>query len=239
MTSDTLLEETHIHMKEISDLFDVRLEDENTYVSLVEEARRELIQISDRFLQELLAQQKRIETLTEEIMWDGLTTLYNYKSFHCFLDKEYYRAKRYRLPLTLVIGDADDFKRINDTFGHQAGDEALRLISRTLRSSLRNSDIVARHGGEEFGILLTETPVADSLGVVERCRKMIESLPLNYEGRNIKVTMSFGISFFPPDSPLSQEEWMKQADRALYEAKHHGRNRICVYGSAEKGNRRS
>ena len=122
---DTLIEETHMHMKEIADLFEVQLEDESAYLVLIEEARRELIQISDRFLQELLEQQKQIETLKEEILRDGLTGLYNYKSFHCFLDKEYYRAKRYQLPLTLIIGDIDHFKLVNDTFGHQAGDEVL------------------------------------------------------------------------------------------------------------------
>ena len=225
---DTLIEETHMHMKEIADLFEVQLEDESAYLVLIEEARRELIQISDRFLQELLEQQKRIETLKEEIMRDGLTDLYNYKSFHCFLDKEYYRAKRYQLPLTLIIGDIDHFKLVNDSFGHQAGDEVLRLLSRNLSASLRNSDIVARHGGEEFGILLTETPISDSLMVIERCRQMVQSLTIVCEGKVIKVTMSFGVAFFPPGSILSQKEWVKQADRALYEAKRQGRNRICV-----------
>ena len=226
---DTLIEETHMHMKEIANLFEVQLEDENAYLVLIEEAHRELIQISDRFLQELMEQQKRIETLKEEIMRDGLTDLYNYRSFHCFLDKEYYRAKRYQLPLTLVIGDIDDFKLVNDTFGHPAGDEVLRLLSRTLSTSLRKSDIVARHGGEEFGMLLTESPISDSLTVIERCRQMVQSLTILYEGKVIKVTMSFGLAFFSPGSVLSQEEWVKQADRALYEAKHRGRNRICVY----------
>ena len=231
---DTLIEETHVHIKEISDLFEVQLEDESAYLVLIEEARRELIQISDRFLLELLEQQKRIETLKEEIMRDGLTALYNYKSFHCFLDKEYYRAKRYQLPLTLVIGDIDDFKLVNDTFGHPAGDEVLRLLSRTLSTTLRNSDIVARHGGEEFGILLTETPVSDSLMVIERCRQMVESLAMVYEGKVIKVTISFGMAFFLPGSVVSREELVKQADLALYEAKHGGRNRICVYEDAGK-----
>jgi diguanylate cyclase (GGDEF)-like protein len=142
------------------------------------------------------------------------------------------------LPLTLVIGDVDDFKLVNDTFGHLAGDEVLRLLSRTLSTSLRNSDIVARHGGEEFGILLTETPLSDSLMVVERCRQMVQSSTIVCEGRVIKVTMSFGIALFPPGSTLSQKEWVKQADRALYEAKRQGRNRICLFADGGEAIRR-
>ena len=227
-----LIKEAHRHIKEISDLFEINLEDESAYLGLIEEARRELIQISDRFLEELLEQQRRVESLKDEVMRDGLTGLYNYKSFHYFVDKEHYRAKRYHLPLTLVLADIDHFKTVNDTFGHPAGDEVLRLLSETLNVSLRNSDIIARHGGEEFGILLTETPVTDSLMVVERFRLMVESLALEYEGKAIKVTMSFGLAFFQPGSDLSRDDWVKQADRALYEAKRRGRNRTCVYADA-------
>jgi two-component system, cell cycle response regulator len=230
---DTLIEEAYLHIKEISDLFEVCLEDESAYLKLIEEARRELINISECFLQEILEQQKRVESLKEEVMRDGLTGLYNYKSFYCFVDKEYYRAKRYRLPLTLVMADIDHFKAVNDTFGHPAGDEMLRLISRALNTSLRNSDIIARHGGEEFGILLTETPVADSLMVVERCRRMVESLVLEYAGKVIKVTMSFGMAFLQPGSDLPMDDWVKQADQALYEAKRSGRNRFCVHADGD------
>jgi diguanylate cyclase (GGDEF)-like protein len=226
--ADALIEEAHRQMKEISELFEVRLEDEGAYLALIEEARRGLIQISDRFLQELLVQQKRVESLQDEVMRDGLTGLFNYKSFYYFLNQEYYRAQRYRLPLTLVMADIDHFKFVNDTFGHPAGDKVLRLLSQRLQDSLRNSDILARHGGEEFGILLTETPVTDSLMVVERFRQMVENLAVEYEGQVIRVTMSFGVALYQPESGLSKDDWVKQADRALYEAKRRGRNRVCL-----------
>ena len=96
---------------------------------MIEEARKELIQISDRFLQELVEQQKRVESLKDEVMRDGLTGLFNYKSFHYFLNQEYYRAKRTGLPLTLVMADIDHFKSVNDTFGHPAGDKVLRYLA--------------------------------------------------------------------------------------------------------------
>ena len=225
---DALIEETHQQMKEISELFEIQLDDEGAYLALIEEARKELIHISDRFLQELLDQQKRVESLTSEVMRDSLTGLFNYKSFHYFLNQEFVRARRYRHPLTLVIGDIDHFKSVNDTFGHPAGDATLRLLSQRLNACLRNSDILARHGGEEFAILLTETPLKDSLMVIERLRRMVESLAVEYEGQVIKVTMSFGLALIQPGSALSEDEWIKRADRALYEAKHRGRNRICV-----------
>jgi two-component system cell cycle response regulator len=227
--ADALIEEAHQQMKEISVLFDIRLEDEGAYLTLIEEARKELILISDRFLQELLAQQKRIESLKDEVMRDGLTGLFNYKSFHFFLNQEYIRAHRYRLPLSLVMADIDHFKSINDTFGHAAGDEVLRILSQRLNTTLRHSDILARYGGEEFGILLTETPITDSLIVVERLRSMVKSMAVEYEGQTIKVTMSFGLALFQPESSLSKDELIKQADHALYEAKRQGRNRVCVH----------
>jgi two-component system, cell cycle response regulator len=230
-----LIKEAHRHIKEISDLFEINLEEESAYLELIEEARRELIEVSDRFLEELLEQQRRVESLKDEVMRDGLTGLYNYKSFHYFVDQEHYRAKRYQLPLTLVLADIDHFKAVNDTFGHPAGDQVLRLLSDTLNTSLRKSDIIARHGGEEFGMLLTETPISDSLLVVERFRQMVESLSLEYEGKVIKVTMSFGLAFFQPGFDLSRDEWVKEADRALYEAKRRGRNRTCVYGGTGEG----
>jgi diguanylate cyclase (GGDEF)-like protein len=225
---DTLMEEGLLHTREISDLFDVRLDDDRAYLRLIEGARDELIHISDRFLQELVAQQKRVESLKDEVMRDGLTGLFNYKSFHYFLNQEYSRAKRYRLPLTLVIADIDHFKSVNDTYGHPGGDEALRCLAHNLGFSLRTSDIVARHGGEEFGILLTETPIADAVAVVERLRRMVETLAVEYEGKAIRMTMSFGLAFFQPDSKLSKDQLIKLADQALYEAKLRGRNRVCV-----------
>ena len=145
--ADDLIVEAHRQTKEISELFEIQLEEESEYLELIEQARLELIQISDLLLREMLGQQKRLESLRDEAMRDSLTGLYNYKSFHFFLNQEYYRAKRYRHPLTLVMADIDYFKSVNDNFGHLAGDKMLQLISQRLHDSLRKSDILARHGG--------------------------------------------------------------------------------------------
>ena len=231
--ADTLIEDALRQIKEISDIFEIQLEEESAYLDLIQTAHQELIQISDRLLQELVVQQKRVESLQDEVMRDGLTGLFNFKSFHYFVNQEYYRAQRFGLPLTLVIADIDYFKSVNDNFGHQAGDKVLRLLSRRLNDSLRKSDILARYGGEEFGILLPDTPVTDSLLVVKRLKRIVESLAVEYEGQMIRVTMSFGVALFQPESDLSKDEWVKRADHALYEAKRRGRNQVCIDAPAD------
>jgi two-component system cell cycle response regulator len=231
--ADDLIEEAHRQTKEISELFEIRLKKESEYLELIEKARLELIQISDLILEEMLVQQNRLKSLQDEVMLDYLTGLFNYKSFQHFLNQECNRAKRYRIPLTLIIGDIDYFKSVNDTFGHSAGDKVLQAISGQLKDSLRNTDIIARHGGEEFAILLTNTSVPESLGVVERLRLIAENLAVKYEGRVIKVTMSFGVAWLQPESDLSKEELLKRADQAMYEAKRRGRNRVCVDSYAD------
>lgn len=224
--ADELIEEAHRQTKEISGLFEIRLKEEREYLELIEKARLELIQISDLILEEMLVQQNRLKTLQDEVMLDYLTGLFNYKSFQHYLNQEYNRAKRYRIPLTLIIADIDYFKSINDNFGHGTGDKVLQVISRKLKDSLRNTDIIARHGGEEFGILLTNTPFPEALVVAERLRLLIENLNVKDEGRMIKVTMSFGLACLQQESDLAKEELLKRADQAMYEAKAQGRNRV-------------
>ncbi len=223
---DDLIEEAHRQTKEISGLFEIHLKEEKEYLELIEMARQNLIQISDVILQEMLVQQNRVKSLQNEVMQDGLTGLFNYKSFHYFLTREYERAKRYQTSLTLIIADIDYFKSVNDTFGHSAGDRVLQVVSQRFKDSLRNSDIIARHGGEEFGILLTNTPLPEALVVAERLRLLIENMDVPYESRVIKVTMSFGLAWLQPESDISKEEWVKRADQAMYEAKRRGRNRV-------------
>ena len=224
-----LLQEIHLQTREVSDLFEVRLEEEGAYLDLIEQARTELIHVSDRFIQEMLAQKKLIDSLQKEVMLDSLTGLFAYKSFHYFFSQEFQKARRYRTPFTLVLGDIDHFKQVNDTYGHLAGDQVLLELSEKLKNSLRTTDIVGRHGGEEFGLLLPNTHFKDALGVVEQLRRMIESQAFTYQQEHIRISMSFGLAFFHPDFSLSQDELFNMADKALYEAKGRGRNQICCF----------
>lgn len=145
------------------------------------------------------------------------------------LYQEISRAARYKTPLSIIMADVDHFKSINDFFGHQAGDHALKCVSAQLKKLLRDSDHIARYGGEEFAIILPMTPLKDTLLTAERLRKSIESQKIIYDERSISVTMSFGIASWEINREIDVEGFIKMADEALYDAKNTGRNKCCPY----------
>ena len=168
---------------------------------------------------------------------DDLTKLYRYNYFQARIEEELERSKRYRRPLSLLMMDVDDFKNINDTFGHQVGDEVLRRIAHIMKSCLRKVDIAARYGGEEFSAILPETDTEKALIAAKRIRRGIEEefskadkvkeiLKAGISDRaQFKVTVSIGISGYGPG--INKESLIKKADEALYKAKREGKNRIC------------
>jgi diguanylate cyclase (GGDEF)-like protein len=158
-----------------------------------------------------------------------MTQLYNHKSFLEILHQEISRATRYRTPLSIIIADVDHFKSVNDFFGHQAGDHALKCVSSHLKKLLRDSDHIARYGGEEFGIILPMTPLKEAIQAAERLRKSIESEKIVYREKSISVTMSFGIALLENNRQIDVEGLIKMADEALYDAKNTGRNKCCHY----------
>jgi diguanylate cyclase (GGDEF)-like protein len=123
--------------------------------------------------------------------------------------------------------DLDHFKRLNDTHGHQAGDEALRLVGALLRTQLRAQDSVARYGGEEFAVLLPETECAPAALVAERIREAIAQTRLSFHGKDIAITASVGVAGIPSGSIAQPSDLVGAADAALYSAKHQGRNRVA------------
>lgn len=156
---------------------------------------------------------------------DTLTGLPNRR----FLDSVYFPQLRTKedesYPLTLIMGDIDYFKRINDTYGHLLGDKVLKHVSKQIRASLRGEDIAARVGGEEFLIVLTHTQLSIGLTIAEKVRKHIEDNPFHHEGQTLNVTMSFGVA-----NALSEGEMndaMARADKQLYVAKEAGRNQVA------------
>lgn len=122
--------------------------------------------------------------------------------------------------------DCDKFKKVNDRYGHQAGDEVLKHLVNIAQSHLRETDTLARHGGEEFVILVPETDVTGALALAERLRRSFETSPVEYNGESICVTASFGVAG-NPHGELPHRLMLMNADRALYEAKRQGRNRVA------------
>lgn len=158
---------------------------------------------------------------------DTVTGLPNRLAYDDRLEQEYARWKRFGEPLTLLVWDIDDFKRINDRFGHHAGDKALRIIGQSLLQGLRETDFVARYGGEEFVMLLTGTNGEDALKVAETVRREVKESGIHSVGNRVEVTISCGMSEFAPgDTPA---DVFTRADRALYEAKRAGKDRIIVH----------
>ena len=157
---------------------------------------------------------------------DGLTGLYNRRHFMELAHREFSRAKRYKVSMSLIMFDVDHFKRINDQYGHEAGDEVLISLAQTGCQALRNFDILGRLGGEEFAVVLPESDEAIARTVAERLCFAIEQQPIATSHGDIRVTVSLGICAFGRSDVHSVDDMLRIADRGLYIAKKNGRNRV-------------
>ena len=164
---------------------------------------------------------------------DRLTGLYNRSYFEEALRGEASRCKRYQTEFSLVFFDFDHFKRINDVFGHQAGDMVLKSVADLIQSEKRTEDIAFRYGGEEVIMILPGTPKYNALILAERIRHKIEFMNLNFEGERIQVTVTGGVATFPLDTDI-ETEMVECADRALYRAKSQGRNQIVLFSEDKR-----
>ena len=163
-----------------------------------------------------------LDSCEEAAFTDHLTGLANRRRFERQLEREVGRVLRFERPFTLLMIDIDKFKNLNDTFGHDAGDDAIRRISRVLREGTRGIDLAARFGGEEFAVLLVETSQSAGMEVAERLRVAIRDLETPSGAR---ITASFGVAECPTDAQTASGI-LKAADVALYEAKRNGRDRV-------------
>ena len=168
------------------------------------------------------------EQLAQLSRTDRLTGLNNRGHWEECLRNEFSRCLRTRQPASLVMFDIDHFKKVNDTYGHQAGDEVIRVVAKILLDSIRGTDTAGRYGGEEFGVILPATTAADGRAVTERIRTRIEQTPVTHEDRTIAFTVSLGIADFSQDM-AGHAEWLSHADQALYQAKEGGRNQTVVW----------
>lgn len=159
---------------------------------------------------------------------DGLTQLHNRRHWQTSMEHEFERYSRYSDVASLVMIDIDNFKKINDEYGHPAGDKVIQHIAHVLKSSLRETDCAGRYGGEEFAVVLAKTNAQDAFTFTERLRKKIESTEVSYKDQKIKVTVSLGINALEPAIETSSS-WLSGADKALYQAKQAGRNLSVIY----------
>jgi len=172
-------------------------------------------------------QKKMAEIFTK----DELTGLYNRRYFMEALEREVSRATRYETDLVLCMMDLDCFKQINDTYGHPAGDMVLAEIGRMLKECIRHSDLVCRHGGEEFAVILPNTQPEKAHIVCERFRQMVAGHRFKYNSSRFNITVSVGIASYHDQPPV---EFLKSADQALYQAKGAGRNKVATHGMSQR-----
>lgn len=169
---------------------------------------------------------KANEKLRELSITDSLTGLYNHRYFYERLNDEFKRAMRYKHPLSCIMIDLDEFKRVNDMYGHQAGDVVLKEVSTILKNQVREVDVIARYGGEEFIILLPHTDLKDAELVAERIRNRLQNDAFLIGKKSISITASIGVAIYPHDTIKSAVDLVREADRALYIAKGRGGNVI-------------
>jgi diguanylate cyclase (GGDEF)-like protein len=189
--------------------------------------------------QQEIAERKRAEAELEKAnhelqrlaTLDGLTQIANRRQFDDVLQREWRRNAREQAPLALIMADIDYFKRYNDTYGHQMGDDCLKQVARALYDAVkRPGDLVARYGGEEFAMILPQTDAEGAWQMAQAIQKAVQSLQIPHAGSSVDayVTLSLGVASMIPSPATASEMLITAADQALYHAKDQGRNRIVV-----------
>ena len=167
---------------------------------------------------------------------DGLTQLLNRATWENYLNQEFKRSRRSGSRSSLVMFDIDHFKKVNDTYGHQAGDEVIRTVAKVLNYEKRETDISGRYGGEEFGVILPDTPGEGGMVFCERLRKAIEAAVIVHDGTKIPITVSLGLAEINYDDD-NAAAWLSQSDQALYASKEGGRNKTTLFSAQENNNK--
>lgn len=238
---DRLIDDVACKSLEVFSSFDICPGDMRPFSLILQEANEELTNLNSSYellVIELKQAKEKAEKLASELhdvnanlqeiaFRDALTGLYNHRYFQESLEKELNRTNRYQSEFSLFIFDIDHFKKINDTYGHPAGDRVLAAIARGGEQCLRNTDIMARYGGEEFVVIMPETNLDGANIVAERLRRAIECLEITVDGVEIKATVSVGVTYYRHGARMQgKEAILSMADKGLYIAKQSGRNRV-------------
>lgn len=179
-----------------------------------------------KFLSGADAEAKYHEEIYRMTIVDGLTQIHNKRYLYEALEREVLRARRHDRPLSILMFDIDFFKRVNDQYGHLAGDYVLRELARVVQGRIRRDEVFARYGGEEFVIALPETPLEGGVSLAQNLRARVAEHTFVFQGERIPVTVSIGAAVLNP-SDKTATDLVQRADEKLYEAKRGGRNRVC------------
>jgi diguanylate cyclase (GGDEF)-like protein len=190
-------------------------------------------QLLDRSIRYALERTRLLKKIRELAVRDALTGLYNRRELHRFLEYEIIKSKRYNHAFSLLMMDIDHFKEINDRFGHRVGDEILQQVAQLILTNTRGCDLPARYGGDEFIIVLPETPAPNGLLGAERLRRVVETIFIQVgnemgELEKLDITVSIGVAGYPEDAEAG-EQLIDLADQALYQGKHMGCNQVVRY----------
>jgi diguanylate cyclase (GGDEF)-like protein len=170
--------------------------------------------------------QVEVARLTEQAQTDALTHLFNYRFFVDALQREMERAQRSLQPMCMIMIDVDFFKKLNDRWGHEIGNQALQHIAKIIHHTVRKLDIACRFGGEEFVVILPNTDIRQSVYVAKRIREVIEQSPLSVSGDLINMTASLGVDEYKANCSDTQDGFVERVDSWLYKAKQSGRNQV-------------
>jgi len=193
-----------------------------------------LIELFSQLVGASIGNIKLFEKIQRQATTDGLTGLSNHKTFYEVLEKELWRARRYGGQISLILVDVDNLKKINDTYGHRAGDKVIQQVGRKIKECIRQIDTAARYGGDEFGAILPNTSLSDAVVVAERMVEMVSHSPVMWKREHIVLSISVGLGQY--DANTNPEEITSRSDQALYAAKQAGKNTVRVFEPSEKNN---
>jgi diguanylate cyclase len=196
---------------------------------IINKIKKELLNFKmdlEKTARELQNQIEELKKTTQNLCKDPLTDLYSRSMMDVKLKEQFYLLKRYNLPFSLIMIDLDDFKHINDAYGHTAGDSVLKYIGQFIKSSLRQSDFPIRYGGDEFLIILPNTNIHKAYAVAEKLLKQVNNYQFKKQESTFSVHLSIGIAQAQPNDTVSSI--IEKADNALYESKHLGKNTISL-----------
>jgi diguanylate cyclase (GGDEF)-like protein len=175
---------------------------------------------------------KMFEKIQHQASTDGLTGLANHRAFYEILEKELWRSRRYGGHISLIMVDIDNLKKINDAYGHRVGDRVIREISRKIKECIRQIDIAARYGGDEFAVILPNTSLADATVVAERMVDAVSNSPITWKKEQLALSISVGLGRY--DADTTPEDITNHSDEALYTAKQAGKNTVRIFEPSGK-----